>query len=166
MLNLTVDFWKMSMDIQAYVIHNKTGKPRNLPMTFDTGAYMTTIDTSALSRAGYNVKSGRMAYIDTVGRKRIPAREILLRGLELGDIDCPRMALGPVLVYSIDMSDTPETVGVLGLNIIREFITNISFGDPTLISLTPTFDVNSPEKFEKFVTDSSRFGLWEKGHIY
>ena len=166
MLSLTVDFWKMSMDVQAYIIHNKTGKPRNLSMTFDTGAYMTSIDISALSRAGYDMKSGKVAYIDTVGRKRIPAREILLRGLELGDIDCPRMKLGPVLVYAIDMSDTPETVGVLGLNIIREFITNITFGDPTVINLTPTFDVSLPERFESFIPDSSRFGLWEKGHIF
>ena len=166
MLNLTVDFWKTSMDIQAYIIHNKTGKPRSLPMTFDTGAYMTSMDTAALTRAGYNVKSGRIAFIDTVGRKGIPAREIILRGLELGDIDCPRMALGPVLVYAVDMSDNPETVGVLGLNVIREFTTNISFGNPTIIRLTPTFDVDSPETFEDFLPDSSRFGLWEKDHIY
>ena len=65
MLNLTVDFWKTSMDIQAYIIHNKTGKPRNLSMTF-AGAYMTSVDTSVLSRAGYNVNEGKVANIDTV----------------------------------------------------------------------------------------------------
>jgi len=147
------------MDIQAYIIHNKNGKPRNLPMTFDTGAYMTCVDADALSRAGYNVDLGKVAYIDTVGRKGIPAREILLRGLELGDIDCPRLSLGPVLVYAVDMSDTPETVGVLGLNVIREFITRITFGNPTIIRLAPSFDVNMPEKFESFLPESSRFGL-------
>ena len=166
MLNLTVDFWKTSMDIQAYIMHNKTGKPRSLPMTFDTGAYMTSVDTAVLTRAGYDVNSGRVAYIDTVGRKGIPAREIILRGLELGDIDCPRMVLGPVLVYAVDMSDNPETVGVLGLNVIREFTVNISFGNPTIIGLTPSFDVNSLEAFKDFLPDSSRFGLWEKDYIY
>jgi hypothetical protein len=154
------------MDIQAYIISNTTGKPRNVPMTFDTGAYMTTIDTAVLSRAGYNVKSGNITYIDTVGRKSIPARMVLLRGLELGDIGCFRLPLGPVLVYAVDMSDTPETVGVLGLNVIREFITKITFGNPTTIELAPTFDVNSLEDYKKFLPDSSRFGLWEKSHIY
>jgi hypothetical protein len=153
------------MDIQAFVISNTYGKPRNIPMTFDTGAYMTTIDTAALSRAGYNVKSGNITYIDTVGRKGIPAREVLLRGLELGDIDSPRLALGPVLVYAVDMSDTPETVGVLGLNVIREFITKITFGNPTTIELIPTFDVNALELYENFTSGISRFGLWEKSHI-
>ena len=165
MLNLTVDFWKTSMDIQAYITHNRTRKSRSLTMTFDTGAYMTSIDTAALFRAGYSVDTGKVAYIDAVGRREIPAREILLRGLELGDIDGPRIMLGPVLVYAIDMSDSPETVGVLGLNVIREFIVNISFGDPTIVRLTPTYDVNLLEKFEDFLPDSSRFGLWEKGHI-
>jgi len=134
-------------------------------MTFDTGAYMTCVDTSALSRAGYDVNSGKVAYIDSVGRKGIPAREILLRGLELGDIDCPRLPLGPVLVYAVDMSDTPETVGVLGLNVIRAFTTRITFGNPAIIRLDPSFDVNKPERFEYFLPDSSRFGLWEKDHI-
>ena len=64
MLNLTVDFWKTSMDIQAYITHNKMGNPRNLSMTFDTGVYMTSIDTSALSRARYSVDTGKVAYID------------------------------------------------------------------------------------------------------
>jgi len=154
------------MDIQAYIIHNKTGKSRNLPMTFDTGAYMTSVDTAALIRAGYNVEEGKVTYIDTVGRKCIPVREILIRGLELGDINRPRMALGPVLVYAVDMSDTPETVGVLGLNVIREFIINISFGNPTIVGLTPTFDLNALENYEDFLPASSRFGLWDKGYIY
>ena len=165
MLNLTVDFWKSSMDVQAYVIHNKTGNPRSLSMTFDTGAYMTSIDIYALIHAGYDVKSGRVAYIDTVGRKGIQAREVLLRGLELGDIDAPRLSLGPVLVYAIDMSDTPETVGVLGLNVIREFTTNITFGNPTIINLIPSYNISEIEAFDDFLPDSSRFGLWDKSNI-
>ena len=165
MLKLTVDFWKTSMDIQAYIIHNKTLKSRNLPMTFDTGAYMTSVDTQVLSRAGYDVKSGKVTYVDTVGRKGIPAHEILLRGLELGDIGCPRLLLGPVLVYAVDMSDTPETTGVLGLNVIREFMTTITFGNPTIITLKPSFDIHSLEMFDAFIPESSRFGLWEKSYI-
>jgi hypothetical protein len=135
-------------------------------MTFDTGAYMTCVDTSVLSRAGYNVRSGKATYVDTIGRKGISAHEVLLRGFELGDIDRPRLSLGPTLVYAVDMTDTPETVGVLGLNVIREFTTRIAFGNPTIIWLDPSFNVNMPERFESFLPDSSRFGLWKKDHIY
>ena len=150
------------MDIQAYVIHNKTGKSRNLHMTFDTGAYITSLDADFLRRAGYDVKSGRHTFINTVGRNNISANEILLKGLELGDIDSPRISLGPVLVYSIDMSNTPETIGVLGMNVIKEFIVKIRFGNPSMIELTPMFDLKAPIEFNSFIRDSSRFGLWSK----
>jgi hypothetical protein len=134
-------------------------------MTFDTGAYMTSVDSVALSRAGYDIKAGKITHIDTVGRKAIPAREIVLRGLELGDVGAPRLSLGPVLVYAVDMSDTPETVGVIGLNIIKEFTTTIFFGDPTIIKLIPTFDVSEPLRYGDFLSESSRFGLWDKSNL-
>ena len=165
MLRLTIDFWKSTMDIQAYVMHNKTGKPRNLPMTFDTGAYITSVDADFLRRAGYDVKKGKSTAVNTVGRKNIPANEILLRGLELGDIGCPRIALGPVLVYAIDMSDAPETIGVLGMNVIREFKVSICFGAPSSIELHPTFDLKLPVLYENFMRNSSRFGLWSESSI-
>jgi len=152
------------MDIQAYFADNNTGKYHDLPMTFDTGAYMTSIDSYALLRAGYNIKSGNAAVINTVGHNGVPAREILLRGFKLEDVSGFRVLLGPVLVYAIDMSDT-FTAGVLGVNVIREFESRIKFGNPTLIELKPEYDITETEKFENFNRYNSRFGLWTKNQV-
>ena len=158
MLRLKVDLWKSSMDVQAYLI-DTVGKRHDLLMTFDTGAYMTVIDSFVLSQAGYVTASGNDTIVDTIGHRGIPAKEVLLHGLELEDINGARTPLGPVLVYAIDMSDT-FTVGVLGLNVIREFITEIKFGDPTVIDLDPNFNINEHVKFDDFNFYTSRFGLW------
>jgi len=83
---------------------------------FDTGAYMTVIDSGTLLRAGYNIHKGNDAEFDVVGRRKIPAKEILLRGLELGGKNDMCIPLGPVLVYATDMSETNATA-VLGLSI-------------------------------------------------
>ena len=159
MLKLKVDFWKNSIDVGTFIVDNVSGKPHKLLMTFDTGAYMTSIDSFVLKQAGYDIDSGKDAFVDTIGRKDVPAKEILVRGLELECIDLARVSLGPVLVHAIDMSDT-FTVGVLGLNVIREFVTKIEFGSNTIIELVPTFDISSAETFDNFLPGSSRFGVW------
>ncbi|MCL2379063.1 MAG: aspartyl protease family protein [Defluviitaleaceae bacterium] len=166
MLKLKVDFWKTSLDVPVVLPRNigATGKPDELLMTFDTGAYMTVIDSFTLKRAGYDVEAGRDARVDTVGNSGIKAKEIVLHDLELLDMTGLRISLGPVLVYAIDMSDT-FTTGVLGLNVIREFKTSIKFGSPTVIELTPTFDIYAPVKLDNFMPYASRFGTWSRDSI-
>ena len=152
------------MDVRVFLTDNITKKPRDLLMTFDTGAYMTSVDSFTLIRAGYDIAAGKSTSVDTVGHSGVPAKEIVLRGLEFEDISGARVQLGPVLVHAIDMSKT-YTVGVLGLNVIREFKTRIEFGMPTIIELVPTFDLGVIEKFETYQPDCSRFGLWSSRHI-
>jgi len=152
------------MEVGSYLIDNISGKPRPLRIVFDTGAYMTVIDSGTLFRAGYNVNKCRDAEFDVVGRKRVPAKEVLLKGLELGGKNDQRISLGPVLVYATDMSDANASA-VLGLNIIREFKTRIIFGDSTYIELEPTFAENEPESFEGFLRTESRFGLWSREQV-
>ena len=149
------------MEVESYLIDNLTGRPRRLRIVFDTGAYMTVIDSKTLLRAGYNVSDGNDAEFDVVGRSFVPAKEVLLRGLELGGSKDQRISLGPVLVYATDMSDI-NTSAVLGLNVIREFSTKIIFGKDTYIEIEPTFDVSSPVKIEEFIRTESRFGLWSQ----
>ena len=119
MLKLSVDLWANSMEVESFIIDNISGKPRPLRVIFDTGAYMTVIDSGTLRRAGYNVNKGNDAEFDVVGRNGVPAKEVLLRGLELGSNKDQRISLGPVLVYATDMSDT-NTSAVLGLESLRE----------------------------------------------
>jgi len=152
------------MEVESYLIDNLSGRARGLNILFDTGAYMTVIDSHTLIRAGYNVNKGRNAEFDVVGRSGVPAKEILLRGLELGGEDAKRISLGPVLVYSTDMSDT-NTSAVLGLNVIREFKTQIVFGIDTFIEMEAMFDVDAPVKYNDFSRLGSRFGLWSRDHV-
>lgn len=159
MLRLTVDFWANSMEVESYIIDNLTGMPKPLDIVFDTGAYMSVVDSKTLLRAGYNVNKGNDTEFDVVGRNGVPAKEVLLRGMELGGRNDQRISLGPVLVYATDMSDT-NTSAVLGLNVIREFETKIMFGKDAFIELAPTFDVSELVEFEDFLRTESRFGLW------
>jgi hypothetical protein len=46
------------MEIDTFILNNKTGHLHPLSIVFDTGAYMTTINTATLVRAGYNVDAG------------------------------------------------------------------------------------------------------------
>ena len=159
MLSLKVDLWNSSMEVMANIIDNITGKPRELAIVFDTGAYMTVIHDKTLLRAGYNVNKGKNAEVNVVGCKSVPAKEILLRGFELIDFDEHIVPLGPILVYATDMSDL-NTAAVLGLNVIKEFETKIRFGKQTTIELEPTFGINELVSYEKFSREKSRFGLW------
>ena len=68
-----------------------------------------------------------------VGHVGVRGKKILLRGFELIDLNDKRIALGPVLVYAVDMS-SGYIAGVLGLNVIREFETKIKFGAQTKLS--------------------------------
>ena len=164
MLTLTVDLWNSSMEVESQLIDNISGKPRTLRILFDTGAYMTVIDSRTLLRAGYNINKGDYAEFDVVGRKKVPAKEVLLQGLELGGKYDKRIPLGPVLVYATDMAET-NTSAVLGLNVIREFETRIKFGNPTTITLIPTFDVSKQVGYKDFSRMESRFGLWTQKHV-
>ena len=164
LLKLKVDLWNSSMEIISHIIDNKTGKARKLPIVFDTGAYLTIIHDKTLLRAGYNVNKASNATINVVGRKNVPAKELLLRGFVLEDIEGNKTNIGPVWVYSTDMSDA-ETDAVLGLNVIKEFETKITFGQETIIELTPTYDINDKVKYENFNRTESRFGLWVPSQI-
>jgi len=152
------------MEVTSYLIDNKSGQPRRLRIVFDTGAYMTVIDSNTLRRAGYNVNKGIDAEFDVVGRDSVPAKEVLLKGLELGGKDDQRISLGPVLVYATDMSDT-NTSAVLGLNVIREFKTIISFGKETFVELVPMYDESKTVSFDDFLRTESRFGLWAQDQV-
>ena len=159
MLKLKVDLWASSMEVMSNIVDNKTGKSRLLRIVFDTGAYMTTIDTGALIRAGYNANKGKETSINVVGRRNLLAKEIILRGFELIDINGNSISLGPILVYATDMSDL-NNAAILGLNVIKEFETKIKFGKQTIIEITPTYDINDLVKYENFSREKSRFGLW------
>ena len=54
MLKLKVDLWNSSMEIMSYIKDNITGRERDLPMIFDTGAYITSFQTYILDIHGHH----------------------------------------------------------------------------------------------------------------
>jgi len=165
LLKLKVDLWSESMEIRSKIINNKTGKYEAIDLIFDTGAYLTVIDSDILARAGYDLSCAKISSVNVVGTKTIPAREVLLKGFSFVDLDGNSHPIGPVLVYAIDMSEGFVS-GVVGLNIIREFETKIKFGCPTTVELTPTFDISQSVPFNDFTLNESRFGLWAKHSVF
>jgi len=164
LLKLTVDLWNSSLEIEARIMHNMTGEFKKLPIVFDTGAYMTVIHDKALLRVGYNVNKAENASFNVVGGGNVSAKEILLKNFALVDYKGNCIQLGPIIVYATDMTNM-DTSAVLGLNVIREFETSIKFGKQTFIELTPTFDINNPVKYENFLQNESRFGIWAPSQI-
>jgi hypothetical protein len=152
------------MEIRTKIMNKRTGKYDDLDLIFDTGAYMTVIDSEVLSRAGYDVAGAKLASVNVVGVKEIPAREILIKGFSFVDIHDRKIPIGPVLVYAIDMSEG-YIAGVIGLNIIREFETRIKFGHPTVIELIPDFDISKLVAYEDFLPTESRFGEWTGSQV-
>ena len=159
MLKLTADLWNNSLEILAHIKHGTTDEYKKLEMVFDTGAYMTCIEKTALLRAGYNYRKGKLSRIKLADSKVTEAYEVVLNGFKLGDKLDNALDLGAILVYAIDAPNT-ETPGVLGLNVIREFKTMLHFGNPTVLELFPQFDTDSLVTCENFMKLGSRFGEW------
>ena len=159
MLKLTVDLWNSSLEIESRIMHNKTGEYKSLPIIFDTGAYMTVIHDKVLIKIGYNTQNADNVNFNVVGHGNVPAKEIILKNFALIDYNGNCIELGPIIVYATDMSNM-NTSAVLGLNVIREFNSYISFGRKTYIKLIPTYDINNPVKYEDFIRTESRFGIW------
>jgi hypothetical protein len=147
------------MEIQTFILDNKTDKNRGLKLVFDTGAYITTIDRSTLLRAGYDYKTGKSATLIMANGTKVEANEVVLKGMYLGDTLENSTALGAVLVYAIDAPNA-DTPGVLGLNVIREFETKIKFDKQATIELEPNFDTTRLIAHENFIKGVSRFGEW------
>jgi len=152
------------MEVRTKIMNPKTGKHDDLDLIFDTGAYMTVVDSSLLSRAGYDLNTPDYASVNAVGVSNIPAKAVLIKNLSFVDINGSTIPIGPVMAYAIDMSEGYVS-GVIGLNVIREFETSIKFGRPTVIELSPTFDMSKLVVYDEFLPTESRFGEWTASQI-
>jgi len=165
MIELPVLTWASSVQVTVGLWkHDKNGYSP-CPMVFDTGAYMTSIDTSIAKRLGIKLSDGEDTTVAGVGSGSIPAKRIILPGLRLGD----NFELEPVLVNVFDFPEEVVTPALLGLNIIREFKITIDFTDKRLVGIDkrdatifmePAFDISDKPTLTQFDKDSSRFGLW------
>ena len=124
-----------------------------IPAVFDTGANITHIDTGVLKRLGYDVVNADKSYVSTIGNRNMQINNTVIDNIKLGDVE-----LGAAAVHFSDMSAANSSV-VLGMNILKEFYITLDF-EKELITMKPTFDINSKKAAEDFNKNDSRFGLW------
>ena len=163
MIELPVDYYVSSVGITAEIWNNKLNKFSKCDMVFDTGASMTTIDTSIAIRTGYTLADADDVTVSGVGNGAISAKRIVLRNFMLGGV-----SLGPVMVDVVDFPVNGNTFALLGMNIIKEFDVVARFNDkrPTpdkrdaTIYLYPSYNLNDTVAFEAFMPAQSRFGVW------
>ena len=163
MIELPVDFYISSVGITVEIWNNNLTKFSKCDMVFDTGASMTTIDTSIAIRTGYNLRDAENVTVSGVGDGAISAKRIVLRDFKLGGV-----ALGPVTVDVLDFPVNGNAFALLGMNIIKEFDVIARFNDKrpapdkrdATIYLDPLFDINNTVSFDTFNPIQSRFGVW------
>ena len=163
MIELPVDFYVSSVGITVEIWNNNLSRFSKCDMVFDTGATMTTIDTSIAKRSGYDLENAEDVIVSGAGDGAISAKRILLRDLKLG-----RVGIGPVLVDVIDFPINGNAFALLGMNVIREFKVTANFKDKrpapdkrdATIFLEPLYDLNDTVLFDSFLPAQSRFGVW------
>ena len=163
MIELKVEFFASSVIVRPKLWRNTLSKFSGCDMIFDTGASMTTIDTSVALRSGYSLKDADNIFVTGVGRNKIPAKRIVIPNIKLNDFE-----LGPILVNVLEFPEGSSALAVLGMNVIKEFRVTADFKDKrpepdgrdASISLEPTFDIKSKPTYEDFIPTESRFGIW------
>ena len=163
MIELPVDFYFSSVGITAEIWNNNLKRFSKCDMVFDTGASMTTIDTSIAIRTGYSLENAGNVTVSGVGDGAIPAKRLILRSFKLGGV-----IIGPVMVDVLEFPVNGNVFALLGMNIIKEFDITARFKDKrtvpykrdATIYLDPTFDLNTIVPFDEFHPTQSRFGAW------
>ena len=163
LIELPVDFYVSSVGIVAEIWNNNLNRFSKCDMVFDTGASMTTIDTSIAIRSGYSLTDAENVVVSGVGDGAIPAKRIVLRDFKLGGI-----VIGPVMVDVLDFPINGNAFALLGMNIIKEFNVIAKFNDKrsapykrdATIYLEPLYDLNDSVLFDSFIPMQSRFGVW------
>lgn len=100
---------------------------RNMMVVFDTGATMTTISKDILFQLGYNVEDGTKSRITTASGVAY-VNEVILDKLKVGSI-----ILDNVKVYAHTFPEESFATGVLGLNVISKFNTQLDFSNSRFI---------------------------------
>ena len=166
MIELPVDFYISAVGITVEIWNNNLKKFSKCDMVFDTGASMTTIDTSIAIRSGYNLIDAENVTVSGVGDGFISAKRIILRDFLIGGV-----AIGPVMVDVVDFPVNGNTFALLGMNVIKEFDVIARFKDKrpapnkrdATIYLEPLFSLNDTASFDELHPMQTRFGVWSVG---
>ena len=101
-----------------------------MSITIDTGASITTISTDILNKLGYSTTSGKERKIITASSVEY-VKSLIIGKMKLGDI-----VLENVEVYAHSFPESSFSLGVLGLNVLKNFDVSLLFSKK-VIELIP-----------------------------
>ena len=131
---------------------------------------MTAIDVSIANRCGISLKNAKK--IDnvhglggTVRGHLVTVKEFWLGGATKDGVNKGGLNIGVTALYVLPFNTNGEVFAVLGMNVIKEFVTTIDLQRKTkhtdgIILMEPAFDVNDITSTDSFAPEHSRFGLW------
>lgn len=92
-----------------------------MPITVDTGASVTTVSSDILHKLGYDISSGKVRRVITASSVEY-VRSVIIDKLRLGAIE-----IEDVEVYAHTFPESSFSLGVLGLNVLRNFDVTLLF---------------------------------------
>lgn len=121
------DFTSNLMLIDVYLWNCRQPKFENMLITFDTGASNTVISKDILFMLGYNLGNTEKTRIVTASGVEY-VEPIIMNKLRIGS-----HILEHVQIYAHTFPESSFSLGVLGLNIISQFDTEMKFSTRELI---------------------------------
>lgn len=113
------------------VLEGRGGRSTELSMVVDTGSSMTVIRPDILDRVGYNPREGETTTMIRTPLGQEPGYTIRVAGLEvLG------YRMEDVRVHAHELSDTLDVIGLIGLDLLRQFNCEFRFREGQ-IRVTP-----------------------------
>ncbi|MDG1909489.1 MAG: retropepsin-like aspartic protease, partial [Pseudomonadales bacterium] len=100
--------------VEAIVDPDRNGKEATIRLLVDTGAAITAIDASVLSRLGYNLNE-RSEYFATANGV-VQAPVVTLGALSIGESSVNRLTIG-----ALNFDAQKNIDGLLGMNFLRHF---------------------------------------------
>ena len=144
--------------IQAKFFSNVSNNYKKGLMLFDTGAAITTISTRIADVLGYISIENKNTEVTGIGGSKY-AEYSVIPELIIGSFN-----LGAVAVWVVDFSENMKSEAILGMNIIKNFNTNIIYDDNSdkkgKIIMHPRFNLNEIKTVNDFNYEYSRFGIW------
>jgi len=127
MNRIKLDFTSNLMMINVYLWIIRMAKFENMLITYDTGDSNTVISKDILFLLGYNFEGIEKTRIITASGVEY-VEPIILKKFKIGNF-----VLEDVQVYAHTFPEASFSLGVLGLNVIRQFDTSILFSKGEMI---------------------------------
>ncbi|TYQ18442.1 UNVERIFIED_CONTAM: gag-polyprotein putative aspartyl protease [Acetivibrio alkalicellulosi] len=127
MNKIKFDYTSNLMMLNVYLWNIRMSKFENMLITYDTGASNTVISKDILFLLGYDFEGVEKTRIITASSVEY-VEPIILKKFKIGNY-----ILEDVQVYAHTFPEASFSLGVLGLNIIRQFDTSILFSKGELI---------------------------------